>query len=269
MVISQKFRTEKIAYVVNDTPKKSQVFALSLETGAVRANLSFKVPIPHPFGRTGLGDWEAMAIGTCRGRNDGSTCVFVADSGQNCARIPRNCKHLRSSPPALIQFQEPDELRHLPSDTPVKAERIEFVFPKEEKFDAEALMFNGDDLFIFTKEGSGNERGRTRLFRFPPVSTPINALHKLTLQADISLNDGERVTGAAECDKGFVMRTYSNLRWFRWSDIYSPCILPFVNEPQGETIALDGSDLYTLSEGTHQPINKMTCALPDKSKHKQ
>ena len=155
-----------------------------------------------------------------------------------------------------------------PVEETVSVEVITVSYPDGVAYDAESLL--GDpltgDLLIVTKDYTGP----AEVFRKPAphVDGEVAVLeHVASLNFSEEPLFGGATTGAAVSPDGgeVLIRTYfpTAYLWIRdgsvplWEAIRGePCEVPLPLERQGESVAFaaDGSGLFTISEGEHQPI---------------
>lgn len=197
-------------------------------------------------------DWEDMGIGTCPVSR--RSCLFVADIGDNAKS--------RASV-TIYAIPEPELGR---------TARVElswnFRYPGGGK-NAETLLVHPTTgaLYILTKESSG----LSELFYVPPEAsqTLTEALLVSTVDFSAWSSWDMLATGGAWSPDGesLVVRTYSGI--YEWSTDPAdpeahwgeePLVWNAPDEAQGEAITYgaDGN-LYTSSEGSPMPINRMRC----------
>lgn len=198
-------------------------------------------------------DWEDIAMGP--GPIDDLDYIYVAEIGDNLAQYP--IKY-------IYRFPEPG----LPNANAglffeIKdVEKISFVFPDNERKDAEALMVDPwtKDLYIVTKR-----EYPVTVYRLPfPHSTSDTLIAEkygtlplpYVTAGDISA-DGTEI----------IIKNYEKV--FLWSRqegesmadalVRPPVRVPYTPEPQGEAIAFpeDRSGYYTLSEVRDQVIPRI------------
>lgn len=187
-------------------------------------------------------DWEDIAVGP--GPERDKTYVYVGDIGDNLAKYEYKY---------IYRFQEPV----IPiQDTTIDLEQVDsikFTLPDGIR-DCEALMIDPDtkDLYIFSKREAA-----VNLYRLPyPQSTSeimvaekvLEALpFTLIVAADWSA-DGVEI----------LLKDYEQVYYWRRKNNEAitellqapPVVLPYHQEPQGESIAFDyhGKGYFTLSE---------------------
>jgi hypothetical protein len=217
----------------NDSGDKARIFLID-SIGRYQATVLLK-------GFTNR-DWEDIAVGP--GPERDKTYVYVGEIGDNLAKYEYKY---------IYRLQEPELTT---KDTTVEIEQIDsikFKLPDGIR-DCEALMIDPDtrDLYIFSKRESA-----VNLYRLPyPQSTieimvaekVLEALpFTLIVAADWS-PDGKEI----------LIKNYEQVYYWRRENNESitellktpPVLLPYHQEPQGESIAFDyyGKGYYTLSE---------------------
>lgn len=186
-------------------------------------------------------DWEDIALGP--GPEADKTYLYIGEIGDNMAQYPSK---------VIYRIEEPV----FTGDTSVfidEVDTIRFVLPDGNR-DTEALMIDPHtkDLYIFSKREDA-----INLYRLPYPQSTIEMMvaekvleampFTLIVAADWSA-DGKEI----------LIKNYKQVYyWKRKKDQplsetlrEVPEILPYDEEPQGESIAfaLDGSGYYTLSE---------------------
>ncbi|OJJ15640.1 hypothetical protein BKI52_37795 [marine bacterium AO1-C] len=190
-------------------------------------------------------DWEDIALGP--GPKDGVNYLYVGEIGDNKAKYDEKM---------IYRIPEPDVSE---VQTPVKQkikkdqiETIRFKYP-DGKRDAEALMIDPTtkDIYIVTKREDGV---RVYVARYPQSTQEVNTLERVG-----TLDLHKIVAGDISPDgKEVLLKDYGNIYYWKKSGDESieellktaPMRLPYIPEPQGESIAwkLDGSGFFTLSE---------------------
>lgn len=229
-----------VLWVHNDSGDTARVFAMNVE--GVHLGIYRLVGVSAT-------DWEDMAVGP--GPVADQSYLFLGDIGDNAAVRP-TIRVYRVPEPAVSASQPPVDV-----DLPGVA-TITLQYPDGPR-DAETLMIDPAtrDLYIISKRES-----RSRIYRAPyPQSTSQTVILEYHGQlpwggatgGDISPTGGE-----------ILVRQYSEASLWRrpagttvWEALAQPGYsVPLAVEPQGESISFDrtGSDYYTVSEGTSQPI---------------
>ena len=196
-------------------------------------------------------DYEDIAIA--------GTELYVGDIGDNAQWRDEV---------AVYQVSEPwlDPAAEAVSEE-LPATRLRMRYPDHAR-NAETLLADPEsgDLFIVTKEGSGN----SRVFRAPAPHDPTEVItldHVATLPFASAMLPGNRyATGGDVSPSGDGVLLTSYDRAFYWSrplgeplwrafDV-DPCAVPRRDEPQGEAIAFTsgGDGYYTVSEGKYAPL---------------
>lgn len=185
-----------IFYSITDSPHEPSVLAIR-KTGEVVQTINLTGLASVHFGKYGWGDWESIAVGPCAPGSP-SSCVFVADIGQNCARPEAHCDHTRDIQ-SIVRFEEPQ--LDSPPQLEVQAERLWYTYPKGHglRHDAEAFLVTpSGDLLVITKEqgteslvfnitGSGPSTNVTAKL-LASVKKPPGS--KLYTAADVRLENG-------------------------------------------------------------------------------
>jgi hypothetical protein len=181
-------------------------------------------------------DPEALASGHA---SDGRPALYLVDIGDNRARRPDI---------SVFRFAEPRRL----ADQTVGRTWWKLTYPDGPK-DAEALLVDPRDgrIWVATKDvfGGGLYRAPSRL-----RTDRVNALERV---ADVP----SLVTdGAFLPDGRFVLRSYTTAYLYDGPNrLSSRSLLP--DQPQGESLAVDGDRLLVGSEGTKSAVYSVP--LPD------
>ncbi|MBN2195000.1 MAG: hypothetical protein JW751_19440 [Polyangiaceae bacterium] len=215
-------------------------------------------------------DWEDLAIAPCRHARH-LDCLYVGDIGDNL----RSRDHV-----VVYAFPEPTvspgtETRSGTLKEPVSA--IHLTYPDGSE-DAEALLVDGrrSRLYVITKDTGRPPRV------FAVALDPARAQARFVEEGTVRLGSpllpvSRMVTSGAYSPDGewVVLRTYSAAYlWRRHGDeglgvtlSRDPCSVPVFPEPQGEAISFDrtGNEIVTLSEGVHQPLNRVGPLVLDPS----
>jgi len=186
-------------------------------------------------------DWEDITLGA--GPQSDNTYIYIGEIGDNLAQYPHK---------AIYRIKEPK----FTGDTTISIDEVDsirFVLPDGNR-DTEALMVDPQtkDLYIFSKREAA-----INLYRLPyPQSTSEMIVAEKVLEgmpftlivaADWSA-DGTEI----------LIKSYKQVYYWQRKVNHSvkevlqkvPEILPYHEEPQGESIAfaIDDSGYYTLSE---------------------
>lgn len=140
-------------YSMNDTPEPAGPHLFAFGTDGV-VDLAVTLDLgksKHAFGKTGVGDWEGLAVGPCQ-VGGAASCVFIGDTGHNCARedcpYKRDWYRIIAVPEESVRGQEA---------VPVK--QTWFQFPDHAAYDAEALLVHPTGaMFVLTKDNAGEAR---------------------------------------------------------------------------------------------------------------
>ena len=217
----------------NDSGDKARIFLID-SLGRYQATILLK-------GFTNR-DWEDIAVGP--GPEDDKTYVYVGEIGDNSGKYEYKY---------IYRFEEPSLTR---LDTTVyvdQVDSIKFLMPDGPR-DSEGLMIDPltRDIYIFSKR-----EPNVNLYRlaYPQSITELITAEKvleelpftLIVAADWSA-DGQEI----------LIKNYEQVFYWRKKNTQSlidllqaqPSILPYHEEPQGESIAFDiyGRGYYTLSE---------------------
>jgi len=208
-----------------------------------------------------------MAIGRC---DDGTSCIFLADIGDNLRRRPGY---------TVYRVREPDlkdaaanRTTAEPFELDVAWEALNFDYPNGKRYNAETLLAHPKtgDLYVVTKELAGQP---AHVFKFPRPFRPAETVTLIDVgKASIPTPDDALATGGAvsPCGNSVLMRLYNRnveLRSvpdagietaFRAAPIEVPSA---VDEPQGEAIAWgpDGQTYFTASEKSGQSLHRVRC----------
>ena len=201
-------------------------------------------------------DLEDIAIGEM----SGFWWLFLGDIGDNA----KARDHVVVS---AISERNPSN----PEEAVTLLRRLELTYP-DGPHDAETLLFDPltEDLLILTK----STKGATGVYRkaAPHAHATTTTLTKV---AEIDFRKAPLegffpTAGDVRADGAWVaLRNYTDTLWVwprdpskpLWEAFeQTPCAYPVLQEPQGESLAFDAKDLslWTLSEGTEQPLNRTT-----------
>jgi hypothetical protein len=225
----------------NDSGDSARIFAIDT-TGALRATVTLR--------GAAATDVEDIAAGA---GPDGKPSLFVADIGDN--------QHVRD---AITVWRTPEPPAR---DAEVAAVPMVLRYP-DGAHDAETLLVDPktDSLYVLTK----SHKGKTIVFRGSAV---VDAPQTLERVGELTFGRGdlggsERLTGGDIAPDGgtIVLRTYTSAFWFRRTGTVEdalrgrPCVVPMADEPQGESVAFgaDGAAVWTLSEGSGQPLHRVS-----------
>lgn len=188
-------------------------------------------------------DWEDIALGPCPDAD--TTCVYIADTGDNLHRRRRVAIYILEEPSVLPE-------RGKRGDEDLRAGRLDVRYP-DGPHDVEALAVAPDGgIFLITK----GQWGRIKVFRVPAGGTrdtSVTAVEEGFLDMVPQRALGRFVTGAAISPTGnrLVVRTYTEIDLYRRTpdgivrDGY-PCWLG-LRERQGEAVDFWDEDLLVLT----------------------
>ncbi|WP_224491310.1 hypothetical protein [Robertkochia flava] len=145
-----------LVWFINDSGNKDHLYGINLQ-GKIEKDFNIKGASNE--------DWEDLAA-------DEQGNIYIADIGNN--NFKRDQLYIYKLPnPATI------------SGDNIEAEEIEITYPghdKNQPFNAEALLYYKDRLYIFTKNVKKDQGPATRLFSVP--ASP--GKHEATLMGDIT-----------------------------------------------------------------------------------
>jgi hypothetical protein len=218
--------SEGIFWVHNDSGHRPWLYAID-ETGTVHAR--FLVPGVRAT------DWEDIASGPCLRPQQGSSCLYIADTGDNNSRRPYI---------SIFVVPEPDISNPDRQTAPAEEIRLRLI---RGPTDIEAIAVTpGGQIFLFSK---GRE-GRVFAFRIDNsdarIATESGGALDLRVHGQLNIaptrSIGSLVTGAAFSQNGnrLVVRTYRTLYFYRMIDGMPELIEPSCQlgaaEPQGEAV---------------------------------
>lgn len=240
-----------VLWVHNDSGDSARLFAIGTD-GGHRGTF--------PLVGASASDWEDMAIGP--GPAAGVPYLYVGDIGDN-GESRSTIQVYRVPEPAVPAT---------PGSYPVTgAERLELAYA-DGPHNAETLLVDpaNGDLYIVTKPATAGTA--SKVFR---AAAPISAASTTTLTEVASLVFGQgSLPGGAQPTGGDIdagrnyvaIRTYTSAFAFCFTAeatvaetlTTSPCSVPLLLEPQGESFAFDadGSSYYSLSEFANQPLHR-------------
>lgn len=158
-----------LVWIINDSGNKDHLYGLTID-GKIQKDINIKGASNR--------DWEDLAA-------DEEGNIYIADIGNN--------NYNRDE---LQIYKVPNPTNFMEDD--LRAEEIEFTYAnqkKEQPFNAEALLYYKERLYIFTKNGRKLPKNETRLFSVP--ATP--GKHKAELVGIIPTCDDTdicRITAA-------------------------------------------------------------------------
>lgn len=202
-------------------------------------------------------DWESLAVGPC----GDTTCVFVADSGDN--------QHDRDWH-GILRFPEPERPDGGTATFTLTPSIFPYVYP-DEPWDSEGMFVQPDGRpVLLTKELAS---ARTALYVFPALEADVTA----TLEYVAEVATGDEGEGAAAAVTGadlwpdatrLLVRTYGHIWEYSVPDgdlsrlaEGTRTALGTGTEKQGEAITYDAARgaFYTVSEGAAPPIWRVPC----------
>jgi hypothetical protein len=266
-----------IYYSMNDSPPKNLKITAFTEKGSLVANFNLEnVVSSQGFGKYGGGDVESYGNGPCNPGED-THCIFVADTGHNCARPSESCTYHRKLY-SIVRFEEPKSLPAAGGEASLVGQRFWFRYP-DGQHDAEAMFLTPEGkIYLVTKEDQGN----SQIFTLPELrlGSTVEAIEV----GKISPPHGDLLITAASYKKtgdyhGISLRTYSNIFYYPIAPGQAvesalqgePCDLPAGQLVQAEGVGwtADGSGYLTITEagdgaapGTRGPILKVECQAP-------
>lgn len=226
-----------VFWVHNDSGNPAQIFAID-QSAQVLSTLTL------------LGadneDWEDIAIASHEGRD----WLYVADVGDNLARVSRGASSGRIAPVRLYRLEEPDPEEGVGS---VAVERLELTYP-DGPHDCEAVFVHphSGDVYLLEKVDAGLAgvyRASSLVAPGPNLLERIGTLDMaLVTAADIS-EDASRIVVRNYVD----VRVYVGLAGDVLETLGGAALFP-PRASLAEAIAFgasDGSDydLYTIAEG--------------------
>jgi len=219
-------RHPDVFWVHNDSGNSATLFAVDRRG---RILDKFAIAVPNL-------DWEDVAI-------DGQGRLYIGDIGNNGGRLAIRMIH---------QIAEPDPGK--PSAVPLKPLATSFyAMPRDDRFDAEGFVVDGDRAIIVTKRFDG----RDAELREIPFTPPAPLLRPAIARRIGSLPGFvEPATGADLSADGRLLAVCGNrvTRVYERADARSwdglRLVAEVFHEPLGtEGVAWDGYDLIHVSEG--------------------
>lgn len=210
-------------------------------------------------------DWEDMALGDCP-RRPGTSCLFIADTGDNEEDRPRVTVY--AVPEPRPPGRAGDTLR-----VTAAARALHFRYERGPR-DVEALFVERDgDMHLVTKGRKGTVEHYVVSAGAWDLAGPAVARHVQDLPIRSRAALGRWVTGAALSPSGGIaaVRTYSEVYLFpleagRLGGSPTAVCSVAAAEPQGEAVAfLDEATLVLTSEAGlrgRAPIHRLRCGAP-------
>ena len=234
-------RQPGILWTHNDSGDNARIFATNLR-GADLGEFAVR-------GAEAV-DWEDIAVGPCPHIDEGESCLYIADTGDNEERRRRAAIYIVPEPNVPAGGGRSDERTD-------RARRLRIRYPDKPR-DVEALAVTPAGDVILVSKGRG---GPVIVYSIPADETDRDSVTVAildTLPIDAGRNLGSMVTGAAVSTGGgrFVVRTYTQLHFFsrqpdgKWELDGPPCWLG-TRQAQGEAVDfLDEESVVLTSEAT-------------------
>ena len=144
-----------LIWVINDSNNKDHLYGISVQ-GKIEKEYNIKGAVNK--------DWEDLAA-------DGKGKIFIADIGNN--NFNRDELYIYILTDAAVN-----------TDDDLRAEEIEFRYPgnkKNQPFNAEALVYFENYLYIFTKNQNDQSGSATRVYRVPAKAGKYTASYVTTI----------------------------------------------------------------------------------------
>ncbi|APW59336.1 hypothetical protein [Paludisphaera borealis] len=218
-------RHSDVFWVHNDSGNPATLFAIDRRGRILN---KFAIAVPNL-------DWEDLAI-------DGQGRLYIGDIGNNNGRLAIRMIH---------QIAEPDPGK--PSAGPIKPLASSFyAMSRDDRFDAEALVVDGDRAIIVTKRFDGREAELREVSFNPPAPLlrPATARRIGVLPRFVESATGADLSAdgrlLAVCGNR-VTRVYERADARSWDKLR--LLAEVFHEPLGtEGVAWDGMDLIHVSE---------------------
>lgn len=185
-------------------------------------------------------DWEALVY-------DGKEHLYIGDIGNNNNKR-KNLKVYKVNKDSVLKKQT------------ARAVTINFrysdqnAFPPEKSqryYDAEAMVCQGDSLYIFTKNRTEPFDGVSKVYALGihPGKDHV-AQHLYNLQLEPTHWMEESITDAHLCSDGLFILTYGKVYWYKWNDqdFELKKSYPFDSYTQKEGLTLDKKFFYLTDE---------------------
>ncbi|XP_062595956.1 uncharacterized protein LOC134257345 [Saccostrea cucullata] len=240
LAASRKFKN--VLYTHSDGGGGPYIYAINETSGSLIATFRIANAKNH--------DWEDIAVGPC----GNSTCIYIADSGQNY--------HSKSSANTIYRVLEPDFIiRSMDQDLPLDS-IAQYTWSEEQ---SETLMVDpkGEVYligYVCSGRGMVSHLPKSAWGSPNPVNIdssqflPINTDHHDPVSGDISM-DGSKL---------LIKSKYHIFYWrIEGSDVLgslttTPVEVPYHYEGNGDSQAVcwsaDGQNYYTLPEGHNPPL---------------
>ncbi|NNF28939.1 MAG: hypothetical protein HKN73_17065, partial [Gemmatimonadetes bacterium] len=184
-------------------------------------------------------DLEDIDVGPCPAGLEGSSCLYVADTGDN----QRN----RESYSILIGPEPTPEVMAGALPTRLEVRELRFRYPDQSR-DAEALAVSASgEVFVVTK----GQEGASEVFRIPDSGADQVVVAEPVADLPIPVEDkASRITAAAfgPRDHDFVVRSDDRLFLFSWGSLdvlRAECPLP--DAGQGEGVDFLTEELFVVT----------------------
>lgn len=233
--LSSSIKNPEMLWTHNDSGNKARIYLIDDE-GKCKATVDF----PTLKNR----DWEDIAVGPGPGENE--SYIYIGEIGDNYAQY--DFKYIyRVKEPSIKNEKNPIELEVTQVDS------IKFILSDGNR-DTEALLIEPKtgDLYIFSKREK--EIG-LYVLPFPQSTTQVNTAQFIMHLPFTQINAGDI---SADGNEVLIKNYHQVYYWKKKTNDQtlaellkeSPVFLPYVTEPQGESIAFDrnGNGYYTLSE---------------------
>lgn len=220
-----------LIWMINDSGNKDHLYGLTVN-GREEANINIKSASNR--------DWEDLAA-------DEEGNLYLADIGNNSYNRDE-----------LYVYKLPSPGQNPPHE--LEAEQIEFTYAghkKDQPYNAEALVYHKQKLYIFTKNKRDEKEAVTYVFSVPSIP----GSYKARLVGHITLCDSGgscRVTGADISPDGKTLALLSHDKvWLSENHLENDSIAPFSaidlkHRTQKEGICFpDNETLYISDERDH------------------
>lgn len=218
----------------NDSGNEPQIFLID-EHARHKATIDFN--------KLENRDWEDIAIGP--GPEENTSYIYIGEIGDNLSRYEYKYIY-RVKEPHIKEREDAVKLSMSNFDS------IKFVLPDGQR-DSEALMIDPitKDIYVFSKREK-----KVSLYILPyPQSTREVITAQFVLQLPLTQINSADISADG---KEILIKNYNHVYyWYKTSNESirellqtKPVLVPYVTEPQGESIAFDrqGKGYYTISE---------------------
>lgn len=189
-----------VMFAINDSGGGPRLGLLDSATGAKL--LTLRIP-------TSNRDWESMSIGSCGITDMSKTCLYIADTGDNRARLSGGDSSRRESRYNIVRIEEP-LLKDFVDDERIPDSYVSnliFSYQSESSptnsADCEATFLDNagwgkdgaiGDLYLVTKWDESDARTKTRLFKIP-TKVWLNTTETYNPEAVGSYDEGGDLMG--------------------------------------------------------------------------